>query len=319
MSTFSSSNYTSADYAKYRPTYPESFFHYILKNAKVTSLQSLTILDIGCGPGTCFTTLIPELINILKDETNPLREVKLIASDLSQTMLNEAERKITPLLDNVKEIEVKYLQGKAEEVGKHIAEHSVDLVIAAECIHWVDAERFLNGIHQILREGATLAYWAYSDSVFIKVGDANGETLNNLNNVHDDFVYGGEGKLGSYWEQPGRERLRKLYVNVNEIVEKDTEHWDGVIKCIRDPSQGNAQTIGGADEEALKMQMTLPFSAYLKYADTWSAAFRWNESHSEEQRASRVFHDVLNKVVNIDYDEEVTIEMRTVYMIAHSK
>ena len=320
MSAFSSSTYTSQDYAKYRPTYPESFFHYILKNAKVTSLQSLTILDVGCGPGTCFITLIPELVNLLNNDNNPLKEVKLIASDLSQTMLNEAEREITPLLSNTKSIDVQYVQAKGEDVSEHITKDSVDLVIAAECMHWVDAEQFLNGIRQIMRTGGTLAYGGYVDPVFTAVGNnEDSALLKKLNDVYEDFVYVGDGRLGVYWEQPGRERLRRLYENINEVVESDGEHWNDIVKCIRDPLQGKVQTVGNADQGALKMEMALPFESFLKYADTWSSSFKWNESHPEEQRVSKVFYKKINQVAQIDLADEITIEMKTVYMIAHYK
>jgi len=65
---------------------------------------------------------------------------------------------------------VRIIEGKAEDVVERVAEEvkigdgdgSVDLVIAAEAVHWFDCERWLEGVGKMLRPGGTLALIQYS-------------------------------------------------------------------------------------------------------------------------------------------------------------
>jgi SAM-dependent methyltransferase len=122
----------SADYAAYRPTYPQ---------AVADCLASLfespdAALDVGCGTGQLSVLLAT-------------RFHRVIATDASPQQIDNAEP----------HERVDYRVAPAERSG--LPDASVDLVTAAQAAHWFDLPAFYAEVRRIGRPGAILALISY--------------------------------------------------------------------------------------------------------------------------------------------------------------
>jgi SAM-dependent methyltransferase len=107
-----------ANYAKFRPTYPENL---ALQLSNLCHTHDCAI-DIGCGTG--------QLTGLL---TN--RFERVIGLDPSQTAIDHA----TP------HDKITYLKGAAEETLQ--PDQSVDLIVAAQAAHWFDMPNLIPKMH----------------------------------------------------------------------------------------------------------------------------------------------------------------------------
>ena len=131
----------SADYAAFRPTYPESLVSWLAGIAPAHD----TAVDCGCGPGE-LTTLLAS------------RFARVIAIDASASQLECA----TP------HERVEYRQARAEATG--LDDASADLVCAAQAAHWFDLDPFYAEVRRVLRPGGAIALITYG--VVEMAGDA---------------------------------------------------------------------------------------------------------------------------------------------------
>lgn len=140
----------SVDYAKYRPTYPQELFDFIVSKVENRG----TCWDVGTGNGQAAV----ELAKYFK---------KIIATDPSEAQINSAAAR-----ENIE-----YSAQPAE--GTNIAEGSVDLVTVAQAYHWFDHEAFYKEVKRVAKKGALIAVWGYElskvtlevDKVFMKYYD----------------------------------------------------------------------------------------------------------------------------------------------------
>jgi SAM-dependent methyltransferase len=123
----------AADYAKFRPRYPDSLFEYL---ASLTSQRQLA-WDCGTGNGQCAISLAK-------------RFDKVIASDASQKQLNNAEP----------HPRVEYQCAAAEQAG--LDADSVDLLTVAQALHWFRIEDFWKEAQRIVRPDGVIAVWCYA-------------------------------------------------------------------------------------------------------------------------------------------------------------
>ncbi|NIX76211.1 class I SAM-dependent methyltransferase [Microvirga terricola] len=123
---------SSAGYAIYRPTYPRELVDYLADLCTATDVA----LDVGCGTG--------QLSVLLAD-----RFKRVIATDASAQQIEKAgphER-------------VEYRVAPAESSG--LADHSVDLITAAQAAHWFDLPAFYAEARRVGKAGAVLALISY--------------------------------------------------------------------------------------------------------------------------------------------------------------
>jgi len=126
---------TAQYYAKYRTGYPESFFN-LVKN-KYTLTRSNRILDLGCGTGQI---AIP-ISRFVKE---------VVAMDPEAEML--AEGKIQAEKANV--LNIKWIEGGSEDLcdfGNEIGKFR--LVIIGTAFHWMDRERTLDTLYEMINDG----------------------------------------------------------------------------------------------------------------------------------------------------------------------
>lgn len=341
MSAFASKSFEANEYALHRPSYSIEFFKYVFEYAglfdktKENKQQPriVSILDIGSGPGTCMVTIIPYITDLIRSGKFPsIQKIRLVVTDFSETMIKEAKVNIDQILNhNDKEIfTVEYFVASAEELDKHVENDSIDVVFAAECAHWLEYKSWLSCMNKLLKPKiGVLAYWAYVDPVFTKkIGQSDNISVKKANEFYDSFVYEGDGKLGSYWQQPGRSILRKLYVDLNEFVYEEKSNWDDVITCYRDASNESIKVIERVENEefqfkinteALKMEKEIKIRDFVNYIDTWSSSHKWNKIHNDDEKVSELFYNGIKKLTNWELDDVVIIEFKTVYTFCKKK
>lgn len=124
----------SALYATFRPAYPEPFFEYI---ASLPPRRDLA-LDCGTGNGQAAVGLAH-------------RFERVVATDGSSQQLQQA----------IAAPNVTYRHAAAENSG--LEDRSVDLVTAAQALHWFDIDAFFAEARRVLVPGGVIAVWGYGD------------------------------------------------------------------------------------------------------------------------------------------------------------
>jgi SAM-dependent methyltransferase len=122
----------AADYARYRPDYPDALFDYLGGLAPARRRA----WDCATGNGQAAVAL-----------ARIFGEV--IATDASRNQLANAPA----------HPRVRYRVAPAEDSG--IRGGSVELVTAAQSLHWFDRDRFWTEARRVLVPGGILAVWAY--------------------------------------------------------------------------------------------------------------------------------------------------------------
>ena len=123
----------SKDYAKFRPTYPDSLLKYL---ASLTPEHRL-VWDCGTGNGQS-ALLLAEYYD------------HVIATDPSEKQLASA----------VSHPKIEYCVGSAEKSG--LENKSVDLITVAQAFHWFDQPAFFSEVRRVLKPSGALAIWTYA-------------------------------------------------------------------------------------------------------------------------------------------------------------
>lgn len=125
----------AADYAKYRPTYPDALFDWLAAEAPSRALA----LDVATGNGQAALALAVAA-----------RFERVVATEPSEAQLAAA-----PAHPGVV-----YRQEPAERCS--LEDASADLVTVAQALHWFDVPAFLAEAARVLRPGGLLAVWCYT-------------------------------------------------------------------------------------------------------------------------------------------------------------
>jgi ubiquinone/menaquinone biosynthesis C-methylase UbiE len=120
-------------YNLYRPGYPEEMFAYL---ASVTPDNSLA-WDCACGNGQASIALTKYF-------------EKIIATDASGEQIN----------NTVAYSNIEYRIEKAERSS--LQNHSVDLIIVGQALHWFDTAAFFAEAKRVLKAGGITAVWVYN-------------------------------------------------------------------------------------------------------------------------------------------------------------
>ena len=144
----------AADYARFRPTYPESLFDWIARSAPARHAA----WDCGCGNGQA---------------TLPLAERfdQVIATDPSAEQIAQA-----PLHPRIS-----WRIAPAEASGLDAV--SIDAVTVAQALHWFDLPRFWAEVRRVVRPGGLVVAWSYGIP-FLDDADATRP----LRHFHDEVV-----------------------------------------------------------------------------------------------------------------------------------
>ena len=120
------------DYARTRPTYPESLFQLLTRLAPARDLA----WDCGAGSGQTALSLAGSFSRVLATDSSRRQLARLSTHDRVDLVAAVAEA--APLRD-----------------------HIVDLVTVSAAIHWFDRPRFYAEVRRVVRPGGILAVWSY--------------------------------------------------------------------------------------------------------------------------------------------------------------
>jgi SAM-dependent methyltransferase len=122
----------AADYARFRPDYPEALFEFLAGLA----LDRSRAWDCATGNGQAALGLARHFEAV-------------VATDASVRQIREAARR-----DGVH-----YAVASAEE--SPLEKGSVGLVTVAQALHWFDRARFWREVRRVLVDGGAIAVWSY--------------------------------------------------------------------------------------------------------------------------------------------------------------
>lgn len=136
-------------YAQSRPEYPKALFHKIRDYIGLSEQPSNTALDYGTGAGT----IVGDLLHIC-------RMSKVIGTDLNQHQLNVGVSDLRQ--KGIGEDKFCTICAPAGGLGQ-ISTGSIDLITAAEAVHWFDQPKWLRECARLLRpNGGAVAAWYYT-------------------------------------------------------------------------------------------------------------------------------------------------------------
>ncbi len=120
-------------YAKYRPTYPQELFDFILKYIE----KRKTAWDCATGNGQTAKELARYFDHV-------------VATDSSQKQIDNAAK-----ADNIH-----YSVQPAEQ--NTFKENSFDLITVSQALHWFKTEKFYHEVKRVAKDHSWIAVWMYS-------------------------------------------------------------------------------------------------------------------------------------------------------------
>jgi SAM-dependent methyltransferase len=147
----------AAAYHAYRPVYPPALSAFLASRGPARRLA----WDCGCGSGQ-FTTSLSFVFE------------RVVGTDMSLSQLRQAQR--SPKID--------YLEALAEAAP--FTGCSVDLVVAAQAMHWFNLDAFYAEVRRVVRPGGIIAAVSYG---LLEVSPAIDRLIKRL---HTDIV-------GPFW------------------------------------------------------------------------------------------------------------------------
>lgn len=293
MSTFAKSGFRSTNYESFRPRYPSSFYDILSKY--IGSKEVEKTLDLGCGTAVATFPLLNISHYVYGTDLSP--SMIKTANDLKEERLKKMGISDTSRIDFAVSA-VEDLQVEAE---------LYDLITAAECIHWFrDLPTFFSSAAKYLKPQGVLAYWYYVDPVFVGFkgpGDKNRgveEVCKAADKIYNKYAYTDPNWFGKHWEQPGRNILRDLCVEVDNSI--PSELFEDIT--IKKSQLTEKRDFDEDDLQILKHG--IPLTSFVKYMTTFGAAHNYAEIKGEgslEDFEERILEDFEN---DLGWDRDST-------------
>jgi SAM-dependent methyltransferase len=122
----------AADYARFRPSYPDALFDWLATQAPGRALA----VDLGCGNGQASAALAR-------------RFAQVVGVEPSQAQLDNA----------VSVANVHYVCAAAEATG--LPDGQADLISVAQAFHWFKRPAVFDEMQRLLKPGGAVALWCY--------------------------------------------------------------------------------------------------------------------------------------------------------------
>lgn len=251
--TSRSNDFAHDRYSSFRPTYPSSLYDTILDYHQGPRKVAL---DLGTGHG-----LVARELGKRFDQVH--------ASDPSPGMLQLAQQITTAQSSNNHgNSNIAFHASTAETSSQFLAPASVDLVTAAQAVHWFDYDKMWPDLGRVVRPGGTVAFWGYTDPIVVSYPHASA-LLSQYAESMDPTL------LGPYWQQPGRAIVQgKL-----RAVQPPELQWVETRRVEYEPRTGDGVRF-------LRKAMTLGDVA--EFVRTWSAYHGWLGRWRDDQTRRRV-------------------------------
>ncbi|CCH59951.1 hypothetical protein TBLA_0C01360 [Henningerozyma blattae CBS 6284] len=285
MSQFSEKDFDAINYADFRPTYSIEFYK---KMNEYHEGEKNLLIDVGCGPGTA--TL--QLVNLLKFK-------KTIGTDISKPMVDGGNNL------KQKDSNVEFLVSSGEDfqfLGEEFNAKKVDMITAAECVHYIGFNIFQENCWKNLRKNGTLAIWGYVNPTI--AGHPK------VDKISFDYFYSAD-KFGPYWQQPGGKIISNLLQDCkwDETKYKDIKN---VVMFARDYGTG-------VNEDELYFGCSSTPEGLRRYFTTTSFYHGWKKDHPNEKDLSESFlEEVLAACPDLKANSKVQIVFDTFYMFARA-
>lgn len=220
-------------------------------------------VDLGCGHGVVARYFAQSFS-------------KVIGTDPSDGMIEQARLSILQE-DNPN---LTFRKSSAESLT-FLENESVDLVVAGQAAHWFDTTELFPELRRISRKSSTLAFWGYTDHVFVDYPIAT--------RILREYAYGeDEQLLGPYWSQPGRSKVE----NKLRDIEPPVDEWEDVQRIEYEPGTSGPKT--GEGTMFLNRRMTL--RECMNYVRTWSSYSAWQDTFQTKKRDESGEGDVVDKM-----------------------
>lgn len=276
MSTFSKSTFKTLNYNAHRPHYPALFYRLLAEYARAHDPVD-TAVDLGCGTGVATYPLLNFCQNVVGVDllTKMIETAALLAPQRCRDMGVDPAR-------------IRFVAGSVESLAygqnEIFGRANLDLVTAAQCIHWFeDYPTFFRLIARLLKPGATLAYWYYVDPIVVDYAgserdlpEAKRHKLQRSWQIVAKYLYNDPDFAGPHWEQPGRSILRDHLDVVNQNIPHDLYHD---VQTVRFVANIDGPAYPG-DRDLQIVMKNLPLTAIKDYLDTNSGYHNYREAHS---------------------------------------
>eukprot|EP00887_Chlorella_sp_A99_P007595 scaffold28.g7595.t1 len=228
-------------YAAFRPTYPPSLLNRVYAFAATDgAARRCLAVDVACGTGQVAVSLAADY-------------ERVVALDSSARQLEHATRAPN----------IEYCEAPAEQLLRHVAPGSADLITVAQAYHWFDHAAFCEAARAALAPGGTLAIWGYLRCELAAVDPRRQAAAAEAEALVDKWCYG-EGQdgpvaeLGAYWD-PGRLLLERGYAGL-------------------EPGPGQFRIVERAE---LTMDHNMTLDALLGYFGTFSNYNSYRKQHPD--------------------------------------
>ena len=141
-----------ADYVKYRPSYPQAFIEYLVKDVGIN--KNSAVADVGAGTGLLTKLLAGKVKNVYAVEPN--------------ARMRAACEEYCKGLENFTAVD-----GSAEDTN--LPNKSMDFITVAQAFHWFDREKTKIEFQRILKpQGRVVLVWnsRNPESAVVKENDA---------------------------------------------------------------------------------------------------------------------------------------------------
>lgn len=131
---------TAADYERFRPGFPDSFFDRLAEEGWIEPGQR--VLDLGTGTGTLALGFAS-------------RGLHATGLDIAPELLEVAQQ-----IANDEELDARFIEGAAEATGQE--DNSFDIVSAGQCWWWFDSDAAIRESSRVLVPGGRIVIASFS-------------------------------------------------------------------------------------------------------------------------------------------------------------
>lgn len=292
MSAFAEKDFDAELYNITRPIYPNEFFQML---DEYHQGRRDLLIDVGCGPG--IATI--QLNSLLKGFN------RVIGTDISPTMIEQANKSAS----KVRGDQISFYTSSGDDFSflgpKEANTNAVDLITAAECVHYFDFKRFQEKLASNLRSGGTVAIFGYGDAIFLDYPKTDAI----INNVSY-----GDDKLGPYWDEPGRTIAREMLASWRYDPNLFTDIRDFTLHATTLRSSPTSQL----SQKPLLIIKEMTVADYAANIRTWSGYHSWykEKSGSQPELGDEFVKDVIDAYPELTPYSKVRVAYSTYYKIA---